>query len=246
MLIISIHALREEGDDGLLIRGGLNPISIHALREEGDHRDGYLRRTKLYFYPRPPRGGRLPGIAVGGELTGFLSTPSARRATDHRGPAAHVRQISIHALREEGDSWLPVFWRNRWNFYPRPPRGGRQQPGQRDLSALQFLSTPSARRATRPRWGSPPDKQISIHALREEGDSSPPCSSSSSRQFLSTPSARRATSLPKAVVKDREISIHALREEGDPPTPPSSRSTIYFYPRPPRGGRPISYRPRQA
>ena len=33
-------------------------ISIHALREEGDnsgHRRGYTAR---YFYPRPPRGGR--------------------------------------------------------------------------------------------------------------------------------------------------------------------------------------------
>ena len=34
-------------------------ISIHALREEGDAT--LLRRsTRLsYFYPRPPRGGRL-------------------------------------------------------------------------------------------------------------------------------------------------------------------------------------------
>ncbi len=33
---ISIHALREEGDDGLLHGFKVIHISIHALREEGD------------------------------------------------------------------------------------------------------------------------------------------------------------------------------------------------------------------
>ena len=34
----------------------------------------------------------------------FLSTPSARRATPLARPAASLPAISIHALREEGDS----------------------------------------------------------------------------------------------------------------------------------------------
>ena len=34
----------------------------------------------------------------------FLSTPSARRATKVGGHGLQVRRISIHALREEGDS----------------------------------------------------------------------------------------------------------------------------------------------
>ena len=80
--IISIHALREEGDPGprLVLRCS-RAISIHALREEGDtqHKE---RTTKWrYFYPRPPRGGRHARI----------------RAAKRR------RMISIHALREEGD-----------------------------------------------------------------------------------------------------------------------------------------------
>ena len=41
------------------------------------------------------------------------------------------------------------------------------------------------------------------------------------------------TELPPKV-----ISIHALREEGDPPVEPKSLIHFYFYPRPPRGGRP--------
>ena len=34
----------------------------------------------------------------------FLSTPSARRATDDNRPQTFVAEISIHALREEGDT----------------------------------------------------------------------------------------------------------------------------------------------
>ena len=34
------------------------PISIHALREEGDELPEGWEVGDLYFYPRPPRGGR--------------------------------------------------------------------------------------------------------------------------------------------------------------------------------------------
>ena len=33
----------------------------------------------------------------------FLSTPSARRATTNKGLEVVIREISIHALRKEGD-----------------------------------------------------------------------------------------------------------------------------------------------
>ena len=60
LLLISIHALREEGDPGCFSerKGDFN-ISIHALREEGDA--GQQQRSRQ-------------------DCT-FLSTPSARRAT---------------------------------------------------------------------------------------------------------------------------------------------------------------------
>ena len=57
--------------------------------------------------------------------------------------------------------------------------------------------------------------EISIHALREEGD---PVFANLGEQailFLSTPSARRATSCQLFVILLHLISIHALREEGD-------------------------------
>ena len=102
-------------------------ISIHALREEGDRLHGNAAHADLNFYPRPPRGGRLaaavsrklltehfyPRPPRGGRPTSisvafafflFLSTPSARRATKVMPVFNGNETISIHALREEGDS----------------------------------------------------------------------------------------------------------------------------------------------
>ena len=101
----------------------------------------------------------------------FLSTPSARWATHHVRGAVLALEISIHALREEGDSFRLVMMTvplvflstpsarratgvshvrgaDQINFYPRPPRGGRRNR-QRSAGDL---------------------RAISIHALREEGD----------------------------------------------------------------------------
>ena len=122
-------------------------------------------------------------------------------------------------------------------FYPRPPRGGRPLADLGCTITSEFLSTPSARRATASR-----------------------SSSTRTSTFLSTPSARRATNYLAGPIGDFLISIHALREEGDLrldqvldlaaeflSTPSARRATCrqhrhrgdsrYFYPRPPRGGR---------
>ena len=56
------------------------------------------------FYPRPPRGGRRSAASSLGASLEFLSTPSARRATDILQFLLVILSISIHALREEGDS----------------------------------------------------------------------------------------------------------------------------------------------
>ena len=102
-------------------------------------------------------------------------------------------RISIHALREEGD-------------HPQcPVRCG---------SAV-FLSTPSARRATReqiPLWM---PARISIHALREEGD----CGAAGWQPLhgISIHALREeGDKVGSTVCPVHFISIHALREEGDP------------------------------
>ena len=100
--------------------------------------------------------------------------------------------ISTHALREEGDRREVLLKDKRFDFYPRPPRGGR-----RLLSAAQLygcvISTHALREEgdLKAHWAT--DSQtISTHALREEGDGR-------------RPAGRR----------DHLISTHALREEGD-------------------------------
>ena len=78
-------------------------ISIHALREEGDQRIRAGIWNWPDFYPRPPRGGRLLIPKANMYIMLFLSTPSARRATEAVRDYFLAIRISIHALREEGD-----------------------------------------------------------------------------------------------------------------------------------------------
>ena len=195
-VLISIHALHEEGD--LLSSSQLRPspsISIHALHEEGDSivsRSGPKIRD---FYPRPPRGGR----------------PDASK------PGRDGSPISIHALHEEGDHAASAQAMYDYGFLSTPStRRATFGTDKRKTSRL-FLSTPSTRRATP---GLPllcMSASISIHALHEEGDTGRVCcnqrqtgyfyprpprggrrkvrfATRSFRIFLSTPSTRRATS----------------------------------------------------
>ena len=146
---ISIHALREEGD----IADFWHPvfpceISIHALREEGDKRVKNVRSHIRNFYPRPPRGGRPRPPRLPPRWRTFLSTPSARRATQQISDYVDWLDISIHALREEGDRAWRLLRALHSNFYPRPPRGGRLLLVCKPFLHTRFLSTPSARRAT--------------------------------------------------------------------------------------------------
>ncbi len=169
--LISIHALREEGDPTTspftanLSKFLSTPSARRATQSLLSHRQRFED-----FYPRPPRGGRPVG-------------PAAATAHNH--------------------------------FYPRPPRGGRLAFPGLFLVLSEFLSTPSARRATPEVTYMTLEQKISIHALREEGDQA----------------GLRRSSAPL------HISIHALREEGDLAVGAAALAKLDFYPRPPRGGR---------
>ena len=170
-LMISIHALREEGDRPprrwLQMprnfyprppRGGrpdtpeqlarYKEISIHALREEGDRRNVGLYFVQQLFLSTPSARRATRGVGSRRRTSIFLSTPSARRATELFRGYVPTRNISIHALREEGDRRFSKFFSPAIDFYPRPPRGGR----------LLCQACSGSR------------QEISIHALREEGD----------------------------------------------------------------------------
>ena len=105
-----------------------------------------------------------------------------------------IREISIHALREEGDRFLldPLEGENI-SIHALREEGDIVEDAL-SAHARKFLSTPSVRRATGRFLRFVTYFVISIHALREEGDSSGPSLTSPLEVFLSTPSARRATS----------------------------------------------------
>ena len=86
--VISIHALRAEGDEIMAVSRPVFRISIHALRAEGDLMPSMMAFTtalfqstpsgrratcrafcagffSTYFNPRPPGGGRLPSGIIG-------------------------------------------------------------------------------------------------------------------------------------------------------------------------------------
>ena len=130
-----------------------------------------------------------------------------------RNAARH--NISIHALREEGDSRRPgcpcAFLSTPsarrattdtgacgsigMHFYPRPPRGGRHLV---QLFQCDFIC-------------------ISIHALREEGDSVSSTLPVTMFLFLSTPSARKATiqCLKVTMYKGEFLSTPSARKATD-------------------------------
>ena len=150
--------------------------------------------------------------------------------------------ISIHALREEGDPSRPARCTRTTYFYPRPPRGGRHADELGELitnrisiHALreegdlpfcpassrreQFLSTPSARRATL---------------------SSPP-TAPASRNFYPRPprGGRRDAPAPRPWLP---MNFYPRPPRGGRPAGDKEKgATTYFYPRPPRGGRLEAY-----
>ena len=176
-----------------------------------------------------------------------------------RSSVCTVELISIHALREEGDTLPRLLPEMGFNFYPRPPRGGRPHMTSYVNVFQRFLSTPSARRATFWRQKTPGVPFISIHALREEGDLAffignfvfwnfyprpprggrhqHPCWLLRSGNFYPRP-PRGGRQLQEYVVPGRSDFYPRPPRGGRPKHREGVAITwMYFYPRPPRGGR---------
>ena len=80
-------------------------ISIHALRVEGDKRRAPLRDCFNDFYPRPPGGGRhRPELAAAAVARISIHALRVEGDAYRAFRAVWYRLISIHALRVEGDS----------------------------------------------------------------------------------------------------------------------------------------------
>ena len=111
--------------------------------------------------------------------------------------------------------------------------------GLHDEAVGQFLSTPSARRATLPVDGIFGANTISIHALREEGDLRCAGPAEFQQDFYPRPPRGGRPQAPALQCAAASISIPALREEGDVQMLVIGFRRVDFYPRPPRGGRRI-------
>ena len=216
---ISIHALREEGDQAFFDNSYLFfAISIHALREEGDTRLTSVSSGSFDFYPRPPRGGRPLALSASEQPQNFYPRPprGGRRTAQ---PTTSSSRKNFYPRPPRGGRPAAYGGGNAadGNFYPRPPRGGRQARQSKFSTAELFLSTPSARRAT----------LTSDHARRIQP-----------HYFYPRPPRGGRRHPAQLVWLARSISIHALREEGDLPDIYPAGTHRNFYPRPPRGGRP--------
>ena len=147
--VISIHALRGEGDNSTS-----SSVILSILFQSTPSVGRATTKTRpksspvTNFNPRPPWGGRPAFADIFLCVVDFNPRPPwggrRHRLLIHRTPSS----ISIHALRGEGDVVAEVIPTYCEYFNPRPPWGGRHYSYL--LLSIFF--------------------NISIHALRGEGD----------------------------------------------------------------------------
>ena len=148
-------------------------ISIHALCEEGD--------VFILFFLLLSKG--------------FLSTPSARRATRLH-VSESLRNADFYPRPLRGGRPCGAYHQSvRHYFYPRPLRGGRPPSATASRPSASYFYPRPLRGGRRTEPSTLLCLQlISIHALCEEGDETDDLNEAIGILFLSTPSARRATS----------------------------------------------------
>ena len=192
--LISIHALRVEGDLPLPAPSAFSPVFLSTpsgwratcrISISCSAADGFLstpsgwratlfeqREVLVLRFLSTPSGWRATTpsqMPFSNEK--FLSTPSGWRATCPKAPAHPHAAISIHALRVEGDC---------------SSRGSQGRRGR-----------------------------ISIHALRVEGDKRLYCFGVLKAYFYPRPPGGGRQNCIASIISRLVISIHALRVEGD-------------------------------
>ena len=160
---------RETADNTIWTVNGA--ISIHSLRVEGDRQPQGCPRSRYYFNPLPPCGGR-PGGAP---------SPSTEIVYFNPLPPCGGRLRSWRRLPQ------------RPHFNPLPPCGGRQSRRGCCCLLSRFQSTPSVWRETKCNSIRFVGGGISIHSLRVEGDQHAAHFRPNRFRFQSTPSVWRET-----------------------------------------------------
>ena len=147
-------------------------ISIHALRVEGDLPLPAPSAFSPVFLSTPSGWRATCRISIScSAADGFLSTPSGWRAT-----LFEQREGLVLRCLSTPSGWRATLFEQRevlvLRFLSTPSGWRATTPSQMPFSNEKFLSTPSGWRATCPKAPAHPHAAISIHALRVEGDCS--------------------------------------------------------------------------
>ena len=171
----------------------------------------------LYFYPRPPRGGRRYRSRCRQPPTCHFYPRPPRGGRQLADGAMKLAKISTHALHEEGDSTFVRTKEPRSNFYPRPPRGGRQTGRLPCTRGYDFYPRP-------PRGG----RLKFLEGVKTNG------------YFYPRPP--RGGRPLKNDGWANVVDFYPRPPRGGRHTPYRARTCLlaHFYPRPPRGGRPLT------
>ena len=217
-IVISIHALRGEGDVNYLFRRGeycyFNPRPPWGGRQKvysrlqislpfqstpsvgrATKKSAQRRKRTRNFNPRPPWGGRQPTISMRARSRTFQSTPSVGRATYFYHQSD--RRVEFQSTPSVGRATSPTTTIPKIvkYFNPRPPWGGRLCGIIACISIrTSFQSTPSVGRATK-HLGSLTTKSRNFNPRPPWGGRQSGVMTSDHRRWLfqSTPSVGRAT-----------------------------------------------------
>ena len=180
------------------------------------------RRSRRYFYPRPPGGGRRASCTCLKRRRDFYPRPPGGGRPRICLYKIRQRKISIHALRVEGDNFSPNKTTIAIKFLSTPSGWRATDYTLQACFVERFLSTPSGWRATS-------EKNNSFISLK----------------FLSTPSGWRATACSRRSGY-RENNFYPRPPGGGRLTFRANiHSLKHFYPRPPGGGRLANVNPSQ-
>ena len=215
-----------------------------------------------HFYPRPPRGGRpaLPGdllvlffISIHAlreegdyfansakyQITLFLSTPSARRATlflQHKRPPC--RFLSTPSARR-ATGGAAAACKKKTNFYPRPPRGGRPSETLSPVAMHSYFYPRPPRGGRRGRQQALKLTSYFYPRPPRGGRRTHPASSGRAGDFYPRPPRGGRPSCSSRAAGASYFYPRPPRGGRPPCRHPADRPSN-FYPRPPRGGRPPS------
>ena len=207
---ISIHVpLAGDDPSALRVCGGCGIYFYPRPPCGGRHLPQSRPRRAANFYPRPPCGGRHNALYHRLDCVPFLSTSPLRGTTGKIGGRGFVRPISIHVPLAGDDMRQRMTLSMPADFYPRPPCGGRRVlRASGDVCEYFYPRPPCGGRRITPVLLCAL-RCISIHVPLAGDDGKLRAAAKRTKEFLSTSPLRGTTSTRAAArAETLRISIH--------------------------------------